>query len=122
MTFEDFGLNPDCNVYKGKTATVIETGIEKCIEYARETAKNNSVVFIVDFLGDTLCVVKDGSGNISVSNQYTTGIYRDSRTRTCRKSNPDAIGEWMLHRVHKYDVESYGVIIENPIGCFHVLK
>ena len=84
MTFEDFGLNPDCNIYKGKTATVIETGIEKCIEYAKETAKNNSVVFIVDIVGNTVCVVKDGSGNVSNSNQYVTGMYYDSSTRRRR--------------------------------------
>lgn len=122
MTFEDFGLNPDCNIYKGKTATVIETGIEKCIEYARETAKNNSVVFIVDIVGNTVCVVKDGSGNVSNSNQYVTGMYYDSSTRTCRKSNPDAIGSWMAEQVHKYDVDYYGIIVENPYGRFRVLN
>ena len=119
MTFEDFGLNPKCNAYKVEKAADIKNGVE----YAKETIPDNdSVVFVVDVLGNTECVYKDGLGNVRVSDKFGTRAYWDSRAMEWKKTDYETIGAWMMNYMNELNVAKYGVIVENPDGSFQVLK
>ena len=121
MTFENFGLNPDCNAYQDEKAADIKNGVE----YAKATIHDtdNIAVFVVDALGRTVCVYKEeDSDNIHVSKKYDTGVYWDSRIKAYRKSDCEIIGSWMMDYMSKLNVAKYGVIVENPDGSFQVLK
>lgn len=122
MTFEDFGLNPDCNIYDGKKAMDIKNGVE----YAKETLQgdnnDNKAVFVVDVLGRTVCVYREKDlEEPYVSATYDTSNYWDAGAMERRKSSYDVIGSWMMYYMRKLNIAKYGVIVQNSDGSFQVV-
>lgn len=119
MTFDDFGLNPDYNIYKGVENTIVPDGCE----YAANTIEPNSAVFVVDRCGNTIFFTRpEDSDDNHKSKPHLTGHYIDA-DGSCKKTEDyRIIGEWMLAMLNEFHVLNYGVVVENLDGSYQVLN
>ncbi|MBR4589526.1 MAG: hypothetical protein IKO36_02580 [Bacteroidaceae bacterium] len=120
MTFEDFGLNSECNLYQNVTKTPISNGIE----YAAKTIEDDTIVFIVGIDMNTICFTKKKMNADAESKVYMTGTYIDATDFYVRKRTYKykTVGAWMADMIHEQNVYRYGIIIENPDGSYQIIK
>ena len=106
MTFSDFGLNIECNVFQNVTK-IIGNGAEWAVKHMPE----NSVVFVVDEFGSTICFVR------------TTGKAQLTDTYINAEGDADykLIGAWINEYLEEHDFQKVGIIVETSSDIHQVV-
>ena len=117
-TFDDFGLNPECNYYDNKKETTIADGKK----YATETIKHNAIVFVVDRCRNTSVITINRDTKKPDCHEYSTSHYLDVDRTIKRTTDLKIIGGFMMEMTYKHDALKYGVLVENPDGTYQIVK
>ena len=106
MTFSDFGLNIECNAFQNVTK-IIGNGAEWAVKHMPE----NSVVFVVDEFGSTICFVR------------TTGKAQLTDTYINAEGDADyqLIGAWISEYLEEHDFQKVGIIVETSSDVHQVV-
>ena len=106
MTFSDFGLNIECNAFQNVTK-IIGNGAEWAVKHMPE----NSVVFVVDEFGSTICFVR------------TTGKAQLTDTYINAEGDADykLIGAWINEYLEEHDFQKVGIIVETSSDIHQVV-
>lgn len=106
MTFSDFGLNIECNAFQNVTK-IIGNGAEWAVKHMPE----NSVVFVVDEFGSTICFVRT-TGNAQLTDTYINAE---------GDADYQLIGAWISEYLEEHDFQKVGIIVETSSDVHQVV-
>ena len=105
MTFSDFGLNIECNAFQNVTK-IIGNGAEWAVKHMPD----NSVVFVVNEFGGTICFVrKTGKAQLT-----------DTFVNASGDLDYKLVGAWIEECLEEHDLQKVGIIVETSSDIYQV--
>ena len=120
MTFDDFGLNPKCNVFEEVPDDEFTNG--NCVDYALEHIPNESAVFIIGKDDGTVITIVNRKDNPDdcehkrLSDMFVNADYEGL------EASAKMIGAWIMEFMQENDFYKYGIIILNPNQSYEVVN
>lgn len=133
-TFDDYGLNPDCDAFKELLSdnafvkAAAREYIDKClsdnpVEFVKKYIPENSAVFVVDCSGVATIISKRNEGDaVQINENLITFTEKDNRGIQTIIFNPLAIGEYIKYFMYSNDFEKYGLIAELERGKYQLIS
>ena len=106
MTFNDFGLkSPENNAFQNVTK-IVGNGAEWAVKHMPE----NSVVFVVNEFGGTICFVrKTGKAQLT-----------DTFVNASGDLDYKLVGAWIEECLEEHDLQKVGIIVETSSDIYQV--
>ena len=120
MTFSDFGLNPECNVFKNIPDNAFTIG--NCVDFALNNIPDESAVFIIgEEDGSVITIVNRKENPEDCKQKRLSDMFVNADYKGLEAS-AKMIGAWIMEFMHDNDFMYYGLIILNPNQSYEVLN